>query len=392
MTAVAASPAAIDALSAVLHEGSGLYQRSANELREAVDRFAATRSEFGPAGSDVPELLEQEARRTAAMAEHLAAFHRALQAADEAGAALTIGRSLRMADPDVLLVDSAALALFAPLDAGLTIRDLIATTEADLAYHDHHQPPPPSARDVARRWRAERARLVTRLEQYRALVDPPHPGGWAAADTRWVGAAEFFDAVEETSAALRARLLPAGNGGTTPPRWQHDEAVADAVGSDRVFLRAALDRDALLTPERLAVIDDLDDLATMPLDEFLQARATARTERPHLDWTADGCSGPIPPAARHACLRHDFLYRNARMLRDQWGMPAEFALDIKDRADDRFGRELYDPYSAWELGLDPLLVTWLEAAALAVSRFGDVSEPWQPPPDGAFYGSAEPTG
>ena len=388
MTAVAASPAAVDALSGVLDEGSGVYQRGADELRTALERFASSRSEFGPRTSEVPDVLEQEAQRTAAMSEQLAAFVQALRAADEEGAGLVIGRALRMAEPDVVVVDSAALTLLAPLGPGVTILEVIADAEAELAHYDRLEPPERSHPDAIRRWRSERAELVARLAQYRALVDPPHAGGWAGADVRWVGAAEFFGAVEEASAALASQLLPSGDERGEPRRWRHDEAV----GSDRPFLRAALDRGALLTPERLAIVDDLDDLAAMPLDDFLQARMAAQTDRPFLDWTADGCSGPIPHAAREACLRHDFLYRNGRMLRDQWGLPEAFALDIKNVADDRFGAALYDAYSWWELTLDPLLIPWLEAAELAVRQFGDVSEPWHPPREGAFFGSAEPAG
>lgn len=388
MTAVAASPAAVRALADVLADVSAFSAGSGRELRAAVERFVATNGELGPAARDVPDLLEAEARHAAAMSMRLGEFADALLAADQAGAALTIGRPLGLADADVLLVDSAAVALAAPLRPGATMHDLIAATEADLRHH--HRLEPAAHGDELRRWRVEHDDLAARLQQYRAVVDPPHGGGWAAAGDQWLSAADFLNAVEATNAELADRLLPGSAGGLEARRWHLDSRLVETVGPDRPFLRAALRHGALLTPQRLAIVDDLDGLATMPLHEFLHARAHAMADRPALDWTADGCSGPIPPGGQQTCLRHDFLYRNARMLRDQWGLADGFANDIKAVADKRFGDELHDSYSRLDLVLDPLLFSWLEVAELAVRQFGDVSEPWSPPPAGRFHGSAAP--
>lgn len=56
------------------------------------------------------------------------------------------------------------------------------------------------------------------------------------------------------------------------------------------------------------------------LRDFVRQRFSLRRQHRHLDWTTDYCSAPIVGDEgrsfnfRHACMRHDFAYRNYRRL------------------------------------------------------------------------------
>lgn len=81
------------------------------------------------------------------------------------------------------------------------------------------------------------------------------------------------------------------------------------------------------------VMFDLD-LAT-----FIRQRLRLRRTYPQLDWTTDGCSAPIVGESgrsfnfRHACIRHDFGYRNYKAR----GM---FTADSRILIDEQFRRDL----------------------------------------------------
>lgn len=371
MTAVSASPTAVSALAHVLRDGGASLVATSDALVRALSRFATRAPAFAPPADPVPAVLEHQGRRIDELGARLDRFVVALLAADEAGATSPLGRLLPVGRHDVVLVDAAVLATFQPLDPGAPLRDLLRVARAELARHDEAEPPlGPLHRVTWLHWLGERHQLNARVRQYQALVEPPHPGWGGVHLETWPSAASYLHAVHRTRDQARALL--------------------DTDAQSRPFLAAAVEHHALLTPERLHLLVDLDDLATMALDEFLEARASAELDRPLFDWTADGCSGPIPGRAEDACLRHDFLYRNGRMLRDQWGLDVNYASDLKEFADATFGDELDDPYPWWELQANGALRSWLDLAEVAVEVFGDVGEPWNPPRQGAFYGSMTP--
>lgn len=122
---------------------------------------------------------------------------------------------------------------------------------------------------------------------------------------------------------------------------------------------------------------EIDRLLGVPIDVFLGERERRLGGAPGFDWRSDGCSGPVISTADHHCYRHDFIYRNARMLRDQWGLPQGFAEDLKDLADHRFTGEVIDDTPRWPLRWEPF--AWAAAVGVAVRVFGTVAAPWTPP-------------
>ncbi len=231
-------------------------------------------------------------------------------------------------------------------------------------------------------------RLRSQVAQLEALGSPTDPLWGGVSREAWLDAASF----QADVAAARAQAL------VLAPTSTRASAARARLSADRdarrrfralhPFVAAALEHEVIITPGRLALLLDLDAFATMPLDEFLVARGRGPVTRPHLDWTADGCSGPIPASAADACLRHDFLYRNARMIRDQWALPPPFAEQVKSVADDRFGDELWAPYDWYER--NPGLAAWIAGAEAAVGAFGSVAAPWVPPGDDEPWGATPP--
>jgi len=59
---------------------------------------------------------------------------------------------------------------------------------------------------------------------------------------------------------------------------------------------------------------------------------------PALDWSADGCTGPIRPSAGGACLRSEFMWRNTRMFRDAFGLSTADVITVADGANDLIAR------------------------------------------------------
>ena len=80
------------------------------------------------------------------------------------------------------------------------------------------------------------------------------------------------------------------------------------------------------------IVFDLD------LPTFTRSRGRLRREHPHLDWTTDGCSAPVVGGTgrsfdfRHACIRHDFGYRNYKRL-GVFDTATRLALDERFRTD-----------------------------------------------------------
>ncbi len=155
-------------------------------------------------------------------------------------------------------------------------------------------------------------------------------------------------------------------------------------------------------PHELAA---LDDLATAPLEEFLASRATAERSHSPFDWSASGvgpwgaCSGPVPSVATTACLRHDFIYRNWRRLRDRYNITDGVGHELKTWADNQLGDATADaveksggsPIELLSVGPVGLWV-WKELVEPAVRTFGGNSwrAEYQPPDDDDYYGGVAP--
>ncbi len=105
-------------------------------------------------------------------------------------------------------------------------------------------------------------------------------------------------------------------------------------------------------PGDLAVVERLLYATTMA--EF---RTTARTGDPWFDWTSDGCSAPLVGNTGRsfdftvACQRHDFGYRNLRLLEQRYGGGTFWNTRARERVDKQFladmrahcrGRRWYD--------------------------------------------------
>lgn len=391
MTVVTASPAAVSALAQVLHEAGDELRRTSSALARTADDAAMALGRAGELARTVAAILGHQGTSISELATDLDRFVDALVTADQLDAAVDIGRLMRLPDRDTVLVRADVIALHEPLDPDGPVRELVRVARGARAVHAAAEPPPGRAHQGQhRRWSAELAAIDARIRQYEAFIDPPYRG-WGGSGTggRWT-ASELLSAIS-TGTLHATAMLPAPSEAThARARLVGDAAARRAFAAAHPFVASAIEHDVLLTPERLAILRDLDALAGMPLDDFLAARAEALSTRPDYDWTTDGCSGPVPDRAQDACLRHDFLYRNARMLRDQWGLTPEFAGALKRYADDRFGSELDDPYPWWDLGTNPGLLVWFVSAEVAVSFLGDVSAPWQPPPPHRFYGALPP--
>ncbi|MFV2039101.1 MAG: hypothetical protein ACC660_02540 [Acidimicrobiales bacterium] len=377
MTAVAASPSAVKDLASTLANGAETLSARSVALRGAMEDFQTTRSEFGPTSSPVPEVLEAQRREMLELSADLNRFVIALRAADKAGAAISIGRLLRLPVHDLLLMDQAVLARFQPVESGTTVMDLANRARAERDAHLQHQPATTASLfREQREWSARLTELQVRLQQLETLIAPPHQRWAGVSGSRWTSARPLLDALQRGQTQARETLA---------------ESSADrAPEPTHPFLGAALEYNVLLTPGRVAILEDLDALATMPLADFVSARANGPSARPAFDWTSNGCSGPVPERGRDACLRHDFLYRNARMIRDQWGTARGLAVNIKHIADNAFGDELRASYPWWERAASPGLTLWIEGAEAAVTLLGDVGPAWNPPQAGRFFGSALP--
>ena len=72
---------------------------------------------------------------------------------------------------------------------------------------------------------------------------------------------------------------------------------------------------------------------------FRRERLSLKRAYPHLDWTTDGCSAPVVGGEgrsfnfTHACVRHDFGYRNIKRL-------GQFNEEVRTKLDEQFRRDL----------------------------------------------------
>lgn len=336
MTAVSGDPSAMNRWADQLREGAAALARAADHLDQAVAEFAASPSDVAPISwvSFPSDLRSEEgsARRLAA-------------GVDDFGAAL-------------LLADRAGLATTGTAPG----RRVLGVTAGLWAWTQRVDPA------VLRRWAVvERSggfgsdgltAVRAQLEQLATMADPAHRG-WAGVD----------DDVDLRSDQLADDLAESG-------RAVDELRRAGAEWpDDHPFLHAATEHGVIITTARLEVLLLLDDLFTAETADFVDRAAAASDER--LDWSTDGCSGPVPAVAADACLRHDFVYRNARMLRDQWGIDAAFAQQLKETADRRFGADMEQLAASGDapIGTGP----WTWVAEAAVTHLGDVDARWEPP-------------
>ncbi len=351
MSAVIASPEAVDALAHVLDDGAAELGRRARDLDGALRVLAAT--DPGSWTTPSADLLAEQSRRIGDLAADLRAFSAALRAADEAGAALAFPATRRR--PSLVMLDATSVEAYAPVDDEVGVASLLGRLLLQAHHHDQRRPALGlGGADEYRRWLRQRQQLDARIAQLQARLQPRYPR-WGGVGRAWSSARELLDDAE----AGRLRAL------ARRPRGP--------------FADAALGTDSLLTTDLDEVLVELDDIATMPLARFAEVHSDPDRRSPLFDWSSDGCSGPIPPGATAACLRHDFLYRNARLLRDQWGLGEGFALAVKAAADRAFVVELTASYPAELLNLVPVVRTWIAFGGLVVRIFGDVDDPWTPP-------------
>jgi hypothetical protein len=97
----------------------------------------------------------------------------------------------------------------------------------------------------------------------------------------------------------------------------------------------------------------------MSLREFVRGRPSMRREHRHLDFTTDYCSAPVVGNEgrsfnfRHACMRHDFAYRNYRRL-------GILDAPMRDAVDGVFHRDLVDSCLPKRVSLRLRCLAWAE--------------------------------
>lgn len=387
MSTISASPMRLRALATALDETVEALDAVRGPLREALETFFAGGSEYGPQASRVPDIVDHQTAVAADSMARIDTFVAALLAADAAGFTSS-GPDWPGRPRDLLFASEDVIANFRTDGRSRAFDAVIADLRRRLAELEADPPQRVGRGPAGRRHQADLSALRNLISQYEALAVPPHLGWGGVGRERWTTYGEFEAALGMGTDGAIAYLPADITDG--PRRTLHIRRAhaRTAFRREHPFVAAAIDNDVLVTPGRLEVLVELDAFATMPIDEFMRSRAVAETRHPTFDWTADGCSGPIPGAARDACFRHDFMYRNGRMIRDLWGADTGFAQQVKAAADDRFGDELFDFYEWYEY--DPGLVLWLWGAEGAVSAFGSVDAAWTPPDADDFYGGTPP--
>ncbi len=97
----------------------------------------------------------------------------------------------------------------------------------------------------------------------------------------------------------------------------------------------------------------------MSLREFVRGRSWMRREHRHLDWATDYCSAPVVGNEgrsfnfRNACMRHDFAYRNYRLL-------GVLDAPMRDAVDEVFHRDLVDSCLPKRVSLRLRCLAWAE--------------------------------
>ena len=106
------------------------------------------------------------------------------------------------------------------------------------------------------------------------------------------------------------------------------------------------------------------DFSTFRRERFLLQRAY-----PHLDWTTDGCSAPVVRNEgrsfnfTHACVRHDFGYRNTKKL-------GQFNEIVRTKLDEQFHRDLESSCTTQVRTRKIRCLMWAETFYVAVRATG----------------------
>ena len=111
------------------------------------------------------------------------------------------------------------------------------------------------------------------------------------------------------------------------------------------------------------VVFDLD------FSTFKRERFSLKRAFPHLDWTTDGCSAPVVGNEgrsfnfTHACMRHDFGYRNIKRL-------GQFNEVVRTKLDDQFHRDLESSCATQVRTRKIRCLMWAETFYVAVRATG----------------------
>ena len=102
---------------------------------------------------------------------------------------------------------------------------------------------------------------------------------------------------------------------------------------------------------------------------FRRERFSLQRAYPHLDWTTDGCSAPVVGNEgrsfnfTHACVRHDFGYRNAKKL-------GQFNEIVRTKLDEQFHRDLESSCAPQVRTRKIRCLMWAETFYVAVRATG----------------------
>ena len=111
------------------------------------------------------------------------------------------------------------------------------------------------------------------------------------------------------------------------------------------------------------VVFDLD------FSTFKRERFSLKRAFPFLDWTTDGCSAPVVGGEgrsfnfTHACMRHDFGYRNMKRL-------GQFNEVVRTKLDDQFHRDLESSCAPQVRTRKIRCLMWAETFYVAVRATG----------------------
>jgi hypothetical protein len=102
---------------------------------------------------------------------------------------------------------------------------------------------------------------------------------------------------------------------------------------------------------------------------FRRERFSLQRAYPFLDWTTDGCSAPVVGGEgrsfnfTHACVRHDFGYRNIKRL-------GKFNEIIRTKLDEQFHRDLESSCATQVRTRKIRCLMWAETFYVAVRATG----------------------
>jgi hypothetical protein len=372
---VVGAPWALQELAGSLRDGGVELDDHAGRLGASVAAFSLAGPEFGGvAGAlaeDIAARLVHESSVVSRVGDGVADLAGSLDAVDRAGFGGPLG------SPGlgwgVVVVDAELLATF-EIGPHSSLEELheALRRRRDLLVAAHGRPGTFGYRlpDTM----ADRVDALDALVRQLDAIVSGRPRGWAGVGSeQWSTAGGFLAAIAMGRAQTTARRIELGAG----TGIDSDFHAAVAWAEQHPFLAAAEHHGVAVTPARLDVLIEIDRLVGLPIDAFLDERERRLGRTSGLDWRSDGCSGPVISTADHHCYRHDFIYRNARMLRDQWGLVPGFAEDLKDLADRRFTNEVIEDTPRWPLRPEPF--AWAIGVGAAVRLFGTVATPWTPP-------------